>query len=582
MHMKRFLALALCLLMLPLSAHAWWDGAWTIRKKITLDTQAAGIASEATGVPVLVRLSTGNFDFLAANENASDLRFVAEDEKTVLPHHIERFDSTNELAFVWVQVPRLAGGNASQHVWLYYGNEAAQPVPAAGLYDAAQWAAYHLSDANGLPQDTTAAGHHVLGGTATYVPSGLIGGSARLNGEGGLQAGDATLQAATGFTWSAWIKPERADGELLAFGGLTLSLQGGVPVLGAAGTVAPGGAPLALNAWRHVAVSSGSNAVLYLDGKVAASLPAAFAPAGALRVGAGLVGEIDEVQVSTVQRPEAWIAAQADSQGQAGKLVRMGEEETTDKSAQTGYFMATMNNLTVDGWVVVVICVFMFFIAIYIMWAKAVLLGRQERSNPRFIDAFDQLATRLRGLDGSASQHASQLDQLSEQGDQYKDSPLHRIFQVGARELKSRFHADGAPGATVEHDGVVAPSVSERAMLAVRSSLDAQLTRERQRLDKGMVLLTIAISGGPFLGLLGTVVGVMITFAAIAAAGDVNVNAIAPGIAAALVATVAGLGVAIPALFGYNYLQTRIKSISNDMNVFVDEFVTKMAETYGD
>jgi len=61
-----------------------------------------------------------------------------------------------------------------------------------------------------------------------------------------------------------------------------------------------------------------------------------------------------------------------------------------------------------------------------------------------------------------------------------------------------------------------------------------------------MVMLTIAISGGPFLGLLGTVIGVMITFAAIAAAGDVNVNAIAPGIAAALAATVAGLAVAIP------------------------------------
>jgi biopolymer transport protein ExbB len=107
------------------------------------------------------------------------------------------------------------------------------------------------------------------------------------------------------------------------------------------------------------------------------------------------------------------------------------------------------------------------------------------------------------------------------------------------------------------------------------------MTREGQSLNKAMVLLTIAISGGPFLGLLGTVIGVMITFAAIAAAGDVNVNAIAPGIAAALVATVAGLGVAIPALFGYNYLLTRIKSVSADMNVFVDDFVARMAEAYG-
>jgi biopolymer transport protein ExbB len=95
-----------------------------------------------------------------------------------------------------------------------------------------------------------------------------------------------------------------------------------------------------------------------------------------------------------------------------------------------------------------------------------------------------------------------------------------------------------------------------------------------------IVLLTIAISGGPFLGLLGTVVGVMITFAAIAASGDVNVNAIAPGIAAALVATVAGLAVAIPALFGYNYLISGIKNVTSDMQVFADEFVAKMAEFY--
>jgi len=116
---------------------------------------------------------------------------------------------------------------------------------------------------------------------------------------------------------------------------------------------------------------------------------------------------------------------------------------------------------------------------------------------------------------------------------------------------------------------------------AVKAAIDADLVRENHHLNARMVLLTIAISGGPFLGLLGTVVGVMITFAAIAAAGDVNVNAIAPGIAAALLATVAGLGVAIPALFGYNYLASRIKNISSDMQIFVDEFVTRVAERYG-
>jgi biopolymer transport protein ExbB len=74
----------------------------------------------------------------------------------------------------------------------------------------------------------------------------------------------------------------------------------------------------------------------------------------------------------------------------------------------------------------------------------------------------------------------------------------------------------------------------------------------------------------------------MITFAAIAASGDVNINAIAPGIAAALVATVAGLLVAIPALFGYNYIVTQIKDVSADMQVFIDEFISRLAEAHAD
>jgi biopolymer transport protein ExbB len=123
-------------------------------------------------------------------------------------------------------------------------------------------------------------------------------------------------------------------------------------------------------------------------------------------------------------------------------------------------------------------------------------------------------------------------------------------------------------------------ALSARSIQAIRASLDGSLVRQSAKLSDKMVLLTIAISGGPFLGLLGTVVGVMITFAAVAQAGDVNVNAIAPGIAAALAATVAGLAVAIPALFGYNYLLTRIKSETSDMHVFIDEFVTKLAEFY--
>jgi biopolymer transport protein ExbB len=124
--------------------------------------------------------------------------------------------------------------------------------------------------------------------------------------------------------------------------------------------------------------------------------------------------------------------------------------------------------------------------------------------------------------------------------------------------------------------------LSSEAMQVIQTALDAILVRETQRLNSKMVLLSISIAGGPYLGLLGTVVGVMITFAVIAASGDVNINAIAPGIAAALLATVAGLAVAIPALFAYNYLNVQIKDVIADMRVFSDEFLAMLAERSAD
>lgn len=584
--MKRILFFfAAWALLLPLTANAWWNEEWTVRKKITLDTVAAGVSTDVSSVPILLRLSTGNFDFLTAKGDGSDMRFLAEDDLTPLPFRIERFDSTNELAFVWVQVPKVAGSNATQHIWMYYGNESAKPEASKTIYDPQQWAVYSLSDASGMPQDSTVGSNHIKEGSVQFVPGGLIAGSAKLSGSGGMVSSGATLQAATAFAFSAWIKPEATTAELLTIGAMVLTLSDGVPELRSNGATVRATEALALNTWHHVAVSAGDNATLFVNGKPAGNLPGVFVSSNSVQIGSGLIGEIDEVQLSTVQRSQDWFALQADTQGAATKLVKYGEEQSPEAGQETGYFLATMNNLTIDGWIVVVICIFMLLIAIYIMWTKATLLSRQQKVNPQFTEAFDQLTKDLPNLENSASAHSAYLGQLSQKTDLYKDSPLHRIFQVGVHELQFRFNnvsLNKKSTSTSQSVGESRPALSERAMFAVRASLDAQLTRERQRLDKGMVLLTIAISGGPFLGLLGTVVGVMITFAAIAAAGDVNVNAIAPGIAAALVATVAGLGVAIPSLFGYNYLQTEIKSVSVDMNVFVDEFVTKMSETYGD
>jgi biopolymer transport protein ExbB len=111
--------------------------------------------------------------------------------------------------------------------------------------------------------------------------------------------------------------------------------------------------------------------------------------------------------------------------------------------------------------------------------------------------------------------------------------------------------------------------------------MEESYIKEDKKLNSWLVLLTMAITGGPFLGLLGTVWGVMNTFAAMAEAGEANIMAIAPGVASALSTTVFGLIVAIPALFGYNFLAGRIKNISADMDIFMDQFLLRIEDIYG-
>jgi biopolymer transport protein ExbB len=207
-----------------------------------------------------------------------------------------------------------------------------------------------------------------------------------------------------------------------------------------------------------------------------------------------------------------------------------------------------------------------------VMIDRATYLNRISKGNALFLKHFREQATDLDGLlrvdeqeaAAAVGGRAAKKDRKAIHG-----SPLFHLFHIGAQEIRRRDVGRGR-----------SRTLSREAIEAIRAVLDSGFVRETQRLNRMMVMLTIAISGGPFLGLLGTVIGVMITFASIAATGDVNVNAIAPGIAAALVATVAGLGVAIPALFGYNYLITRIKDTTNELQVFVNELITKMAEAY--
>ncbi|MBL0726188.1 DUF2341 domain-containing protein [Piscinibacter sp. HJYY11] len=563
--------------LLATTAQAAWNADWKHRARIGLNTstEGAGTAEQADNVPVLVRLHTGNFPFVDAKPDGSDLRFIAADDKTPLKFHIEKFDGLNELALVWVQVPRLAPGNKDEHVWLYYGNANA---PAAGepraTYDVSQALVYHFGERDGQPQDSTANANHATRSTAKLGGAGLIGGSLVFDGmqELVLPATPSLKPGANGYTVSMWVKPAEAMSASLyaqsdLASGLRLSLRGGKFVAESGALAASSSAPAAIGAWQHVAVVVKEGLTLYVNGVESAR--ASGAPVqlgGAGVVGKEFKGEIDELQVSTTARPSDWLRLAALSQGQEQKLVSYGAAEGGGDAESASYFKILLGAVTLDGWIVIGILAVMFIVSVYVMIAKALMVNAAARDNERFKTQFDQLFNSI------AAHGEGQANEDKALAARFRRSSLYRLYASGAEELRHRFIAYAKSG----REAVL----TDASINAIRATVDARLVRETQGLNSQMVLLTICIAGGPFLGLLGTVVGVMITFAAIAAAGDVNVNSIAPGIAAALVATVAGLAVAIPALFGYNYLTSKISELTSDMHVFIDELVTRIAEQH--
>ncbi len=122
--------------------------------------------------------------------------------------------------------------------------------------------------------------------------------------------------------------------------------------------------------------------------------------------------------------------------------------------------------------------------------------------------------------------------------------------------------------------------ISTGSFVSVKVMLEEAAGAEALALEKGMIVLSTAVAGGPFIGLLGTVWGVMDTFAGVALANAASLTAMAPGVAGALITTVIGLLVAIPAMFAYNYMVTSLRSITHELDGFASRFALQIEHTY--
>lgn len=165
--------------------------------------------------------------------------------------------------------------------------------------------------------------------------------------------------------------------------------------------------------------------------------------------------------------------------------------------------------------------------------------------------------------------------ELARQNQSFDGAPAYALYAAGVEELE--FHLKNNP---VEVNG--AKRVSSASFDSVQIALERTAGAEALSLEKGMIVLSTAVAGGPFIGLLGTVWGVMETFAGIARANSASLTAMAPGVAGALIATVIGLLVAIPAMFGYNFMVTTIRGITQELDGFAAEYSTHIEHAYVD
>jgi len=227
------------------------------------------------------------------------------------------------------------------------------------------------------------------------------------------------------------------------------------------------------------------------------------------------------------------------------------------------YFFAESNlqyvwsRAPIEGKTILMVLMVFSIFAWWVMAFKALQMRRAKKLN-QFFDAEFRAQKNVLGI----FDRRIQVD----------GCPLFTVYNDGSLELDARLKDPATEGRK--------KYVSLKSMEHLKRTLENAVARESLKLESGLILLAIVVSGAPFMGLLGTVWGVMITFADVGRLGSADLVTMAPGVSTALVTTVAGLLVAIPSMFGYNYLIHNLRVRSVELDNFAQELVSKMESEY--
>jgi biopolymer transport protein TolQ len=203
--------------------------------------------------------------------------------------------------------------------------------------------------------------------------------------------------------------------------------------------------------------------------------------------------------------------------------------------------------------VLVIFSVASWAIILYKIWS----LRAAEAQSARFLDVFRK---------------SSKFSEVQAVCPSLPASPLVGVFQAGYAEINAQFRL-GQAGHDPAHPAAPGGRPTLKSLAAVDRALLRAATAEVNKLEKRVTFLATTASITPFIGLFGTVWGILVAFNRIGATGSTNLAIVAPGISEALIATAAGLFAAIPAVYFYNHFTTKVKSFATEMDDFSLEFL---------
>jgi biopolymer transport protein TolQ len=201
--------------------------------------------------------------------------------------------------------------------------------------------------------------------------------------------------------------------------------------------------------------------------------------------------------------------------------------------------------------VLILFSVISWAVILYKLWT----FSRSERQSATFLEVF---------------RRSSKFSEVQAVCKTLADSPLVGIFQAGYSELNTQLRLSG--GAAGTNPGTTRPTL--KSLSALDRSLLRAASIEVNKLENRLTFLATTASITPYIGLFGTVWGIMAAFQGIGQTGSTNLGVVAPGIAEALIATAAGLFAAIPAVYFYNHLAGRVRLLASEMDDFSLEFLS--------